>query len=106
MDQPTPQLVAAAEQLRAVYTSGSPIEPIGDSIASVEEAYAVQDINTANWIDDGRRLAGRKIGLTSRAVQRQLGVDQPDYGMLFADMAVDDGDEIASRPAHPAEGRG
>ncbi len=96
MDQSTPQLVAAAEHLRDVYTSGSPIEPIGDSIASVAEAYAVQEINTAYWIDEGRRLVGRKIGLTSHAVQRQLGVDQPDYGMLFADMAIDDGAEIAA----------
>lgn len=96
MNQPTPQLVAAAEQLRSVYESGSPIPPIRDSIASVDEAYAVQDINTSHWIDAGRRLAGRKIGLTSHAVQRQLGVDQPDYGMLFADMAVDDGAAIAA----------
>ena len=91
-----PQLVAAAEQLRVVYDTGAPIPPIRDAIASAEEAYAVQDINTARWLDAGRRLVGRKIGLTSLAVQRQLGVDQPDYGMLFADMAVDDGAEIAA----------
>jgi 2-keto-4-pentenoate hydratase len=96
MNQPNPELVAVAERLRAAHESGSPIPPIKDSIASVEEAYAVQEANTAHWIDTGRRLTGRKVGLTSLAVQRQLGVDQPDYGMLFADMAVDDGAEIAA----------
>jgi 2-keto-4-pentenoate hydratase len=51
-------------------------------------------VNTQYWLRKGRRLIGRKIGLTSKAVQKQLGVDQPDYGMLYADMVMCDGEEV------------
>jgi 2-keto-4-pentenoate hydratase len=56
----------------------------------VNGAYRIQELNTDKAIAQGRSPIGRKIGLTSEAVQKQLGIDSPDYGMLFADMQVSD----------------
>ena len=86
-----------ASRLREAEACGTPIAPVRDELASggVDEAYAVQDANTRHALAKGRRLVGRKIGLTSKAVQTQIGVDSPDFGMLFADMALRDGDEVA-----------
>ena len=83
---------AIARRLRDAYHRG-PVEPLRDALAPTDAvgAYAVQEANTRFWAANGRQLVGRKIGLTARAVQAQLGVDQPDYGALFADMAVADG---------------
>ncbi|WP_427309811.1 2-keto-4-pentenoate hydratase [Cupriavidus sp. H39] len=88
----------AATRLRQAQQDGRPCAPVRDLIAAgdIDAAYAVQQANTAHWLGTGRRLVGRKIGLTATSVQRQLGVDQPDFGMLFADMAVGDGEEIAA----------
>jgi len=80
-----------AEELRLAAESRRPCAPIRDRLgADLVGAYRVQDINTRHWITQGRRLVGRKIGLTAKVVQQQLGVDQPDYGMLYADMCIDD----------------
>jgi 2-keto-4-pentenoate hydratase len=89
-----PQVIdQAAHALMEAAETGKPTGPVRDLISAggVAAAYAVQDTNTRLHIANGRRLVGRKIGLTSLAVQRQLGVDQPDYGMLFADMDVPEG---------------
>ncbi|MGE0774630.1 MAG: 2-keto-4-pentenoate hydratase [Sphingomonadaceae bacterium] len=87
----------AAASLRAAYVDG-PIAPLRDVLAptDVAGAYAVQAINTHYWIKNGRRIIGRKIGLTAKAVQTQLGVDQPDFGVLFEDMAIADGGALSA----------
>lgn len=65
----------------------SPIrEIIGDS--DLNQAYQVQQINIARRIENGAKVVGKKIGLTSFAVQKQLGVDQPDYGILLDNMEI------------------
>jgi 2-keto-4-pentenoate hydratase len=86
-----------AERLRRATETGKPIAPLRDELAEggVKAAYAVQQANTEHYLRAGRRLVGRKIGLTSKSVQQQLGVDSPDFGMLFADMALCDGEDVA-----------
>ena len=82
----------AAERLRGAEDSRLACDPVRDliAVADIDAAYAVQQLNVARALAQGRRIAGRKVGLTASAVQAQLGVDQPDFGALFADMAVDD----------------
>ena len=85
-----------ADELFHVHVHGGAIDPVRERLPAndVAAAYAVQDVNTRRWVAEGRRIVGRKIGLTSLAVQKQLGVDQPDFGMLFADMAYADGEDV------------
>jgi len=78
------------------YTTGRPIAPVRDRIHSVTDAYAVQRASVDVWLARGRAVAGHKIGLTSKAVQEQLGVDEPDFGILFADMILHDGAEVGA----------
>lgn len=80
-----------ARRLRAAY-AGKTVPPLRDGLDPGDSigAYAVQGINTRFWQAQGRRIVGHKAGLTSQAVQRQLGVDQPDFGVLFEDMRVAD----------------
>lgn len=101
----TSQLQAAARALRNARASGKPIPPVSKhfEIEGLEVAYAVAEINTAARLEEpGRRIVGKKVGLTSEAVQRQLGVDQPDFGVLFDDMEFLNGQALpAARLIQP-----
>ena len=84
-----------ARRLRDAYI-GPAVPPLRDGLepTDADGAYAVQTINTRFWEAQGRRIVGRKAGLTAKAVQTQLGVDQPDFGVLFDDMKVADGGSL------------
>ena len=87
-----------AELLRKSYSDKKTIAPISQYIgdSDIATAYAIQNINTKHRVDQGARIIGKKIGLTSIAIQKQLGVDQPDYGMLFDDMEVLNGLSVSA----------
>lgn len=83
-------ILLAAERLVEAARNAAPTPPVRDLLPAgdVDSAYQVQQLVVSELIRSGSRPVGRKIGLTSPAVQRQLGVDQPDFGMLLADMDV------------------
>lgn len=89
-------VLAAADRLEGAVREGVPVEPVRDLIdrGDITAAYAVQQLLTERRTSAGARIVGRKIGITSEAVQRQVGVDQPDFGVLFDDMAYLDGTVI------------
>lgn len=60
----------------------------------LEDAYAVQRAWMQARVDDGARVVGHKIGLTSRAMQQASRLTEPDYGHLLDDMVYDDGARV------------
>jgi 2-keto-4-pentenoate hydratase len=85
----TDRIRASAARLIAAHRTGTPCAPVRELLpdAALETGYAVQQLLAQARLADGRRVVGRKVGLTAPAVQAQLGVDQPDFGVLFDDMA-------------------
>lgn len=85
MDQSNRERIART--LLECYTTRSPIEPLTDTHPdlSLDDAYAVQLLQIGEMVRSGRTVKGHKVGLTSAAMQRLLGVDEPDYGHLLDD---------------------
>ncbi|QAV27906.1 2-keto-4-pentenoate hydratase [Neobacillus thermocopriae] len=67
-----------------------------DPTITVQEAYQVQLLTIQKKVEAGQRVVGKKIGLTSLAMQQLLGVDQPDYGHLLDGMVIENGGEISA----------
>jgi 2-keto-4-pentenoate hydratase len=80
---------STARRLRDAY-GGQTLSPLRECLGPTDSvgAYKVQMLNTEFWRERGRRVVGRKVGLTAKAVQAQLGVSQPDFGVLFDDMEI------------------
>lgn len=99
----------AADLIWEADRTRTPIAPVRELLGTstdLDVGYAVQQVNYERSLAAGRRVSGRKIGVTSKAVQQQIGVDQPDFGTLYTDTEFGDGVDIpASRMIQPrAEG--
>ncbi|GHV48187.1 2-keto-4-pentenoate hydratase [Synergistales bacterium] len=94
--------VEFADELYKAEISCSPITPLTETDPGItpENAYAVQLHNVKRNIAK-RVISGKKIGLTSKGIQIQLGVNTPDYGHLFKDMERPDGKLLSAAFIQP-----
>jgi 2-oxo-hept-3-ene-1,7-dioate hydratase len=93
----TPEEIrAAAVELESAERERRQIRPISADHPdmTMDDAYAIQDAWMRLKIDAGQRVRGRKIGLTSRAMQQAMNIDEPDYGTLLDGMFFEDGASI------------
>jgi 2-keto-4-pentenoate hydratase len=98
------EIAAVVDRLSAARAARRPCAPVRDLLPAgdIDAAYAVQSAWVAGQIAGGARPVGRKIGLTNPAVQAQLGVDRPDFGVLLNTMACRPGAPIdAGRTLQP-----
>lgn len=86
----TDAITAAAAELWAAQRDRAPVEQITQRYLDIDvsAAYAIQQVNLRRRLQNGARLVGRKIGLTSAPMQQLLGVDEPDYGFILDDMVI------------------
>lgn len=87
------ELSGVAQRLLTATRVRMPIEPVTKNYPeiTVQEAYKIQILNVEARLSQGCKVVGKKIGLTSPAMQEMVGVDEPDYGHLLDDMFVYEG---------------
>jgi len=88
-----------AEDIYKAKISKQPIAPIRNFFTNkknIDKAYKIQQLVTEKKLADGAIIIGKKIGLTSFAVQEQLGVDEPDFGILTDKMQIDNHTKLDS----------
>jgi 2-keto-4-pentenoate hydratase len=85
MDKSPLSVELLASRLDTAWKTHTPIPPLSESegLTDVTKAYAIQTCWTDMRLARGEKILGRKIGLTSKAIQTQLGVSEPDYGTLW-----------------------
>ncbi|MEZ2389127.1 2-keto-4-pentenoate hydratase [bacterium RCC_150] len=89
-------LLRLADELLAATETLEPVAPLRTRLEgmTLQDAYDIQNAQLQYHLNRGRVLCGRKIGLTSLAMQQQLGVDSPDFGYFFEDMVHHEGARI------------
>ena len=91
------QVKELADSLWSAEETHNFIPPLTDSFPdlSPDDAYRVQEQVLQYRLSSGRKVVGKKVGLTSAAMQKMLGIDTPDYGMIFDNMVLADGAEVS-----------
>lgn len=86
----------AAQFLRTAEQKCEPVKQLSSTWPdiTIDDAYAIQNLVQRQKMDEGRRLIGHKVGLTSKAMQRSSAIDEPDYGHLMDDMLIADGAKV------------
>jgi 2-keto-4-pentenoate hydratase len=88
-------LKSVANTLLGALKTARPCGPVRDLLdGDLDAAYAVQELLIQSRVSTRNRRIGRKVGLTAPAVQRQLGVDQPDFGVLLSEMQRGEDEQI------------
>jgi len=86
-----------ANHLASAWKIGEGVQPVTalDPELTIDEAYQVQKKMIDMEINNGQKITGKKIGLTSKAMQDMLGVNEPDYGHLLDNMEIGHGESIS-----------
>ena len=85
--------LVTARELYEARRNRVPIPPFGEGLTAAD-GYAVQQELVRLLLADGDRIVGYKVGLTSKPMQKMIGVDQPDYGPVLASTVYSDGDAV------------
>jgi 2-keto-4-pentenoate hydratase len=93
-----------ADALRDAEAGRRPIPPLRETWPEIDvvDAYEIQLLNIRRRLDAGAGVRGHKVGLSSKAMQDMMGVDEPDYGHLLTDMEVSADEPVpADRYCYP-----
>jgi 2-keto-4-pentenoate hydratase len=80
----------AADLLREAEATRVAVPPLVQTFPGIDvvDAYEIQLLNIRRRLDAGATVYGHKVGLSSKAMQEMMGVDEPDYGHLLSDMVL------------------